>query len=59
MDATMRILSTNIGDVTTRLEVMALLNAGKTARAEQVARAALQKAGVAGVVGGRNAAPPQ
>ena len=59
MDATMRILSTNIGDVTTRLEVMALLNAGKTARAEQVARAALQKAGVAGVVGGRNSAPPQ
>lgn len=57
MDAVMRILSEPIGDVTTRLEVLALLQAGKTARAQQVAQAALRNAGVAGVVGGGVADP--
>lgn len=57
MDAVMRLLTTNVGTQKARQEVLALLKAGKTARAEVVARAALRNAGVAGRAGAVGAEP--
>lgn len=53
MDAVMTLLTKQVGTPEARAEVMQLLQAGRTARAEIAARAALRRAGVSTYIGGR------